>query len=106
MWCFADTMIAMIENWHVLHYAACWIALDYNFQWLKLNYLTFDNIAKFLQSIYESNPFIQWQKHTPYITCHTQSRKIVKVGALALDLDGILSANGPFAVRVKNGWPA
>ena len=69
----------------------------------QLNHLTFDNIDTFLQSI---NPFTKWQNHSLYITCHTQSRKIVKVGALALDLDGILSANGPFAVRVKNGWPA
>ena len=41
-----------------------------------------------------------------HLTCQTQSRNKIKVGALALDLEGTESLKGPLDVLDQKGCPA
>ena len=56
-----DLRIENCDGW-ILYTATYWIAVDdgNNFQWLKLHYLTFDNIDIFLQSMREYFCFPNW----------------------------------------------
>ena len=55
------------------------------------------------QSLMSKNLFGEKNSH---LTCQTQSRNKINVGALLFDLDGTESLNGPLNVLDQKGCPA